>query len=40
MNMDKAKLQAYREWTQEELAICVRFWLENGMDKEHGGVYT
>ena len=38
--MDKAKLQAYREWTQEELAICVRFWLENGMDKEHGGVYT
>ncbi len=38
--MDKNMLQQSRQWIQEELDRCIRFWLENGMDKEHGGVYT
>ncbi len=38
--MDKEKLQGYRDWMKEELDRCVTFWLENGMDEEHGGVYT
>ena len=38
--MDKNRLQSYRSWIQSELDACVRFWLEHGMDKEHGGVYT
>ena len=38
--MDKAKLQAYRDWVQSELKTCANFWLENGMDRVNGGVYT
>ena len=38
--MDKNRLQSYRGWIQSELDACVRFWLDHGMDKEHGGVYT
>ena len=38
--MDKNRLQSYRSWIQGELDACVRFWLDHGMDKEHGGVYT
>ena len=38
--MDKAKLQAYRDWVQNELEVCTNFWLNNGMDRQHGGVYT
>ncbi len=38
--MDREKLIAAREWIRSELERCVNFWLENGMDKEHGGVYT
>ena len=38
--MDKNRLQSYRSWIQSELDACVRFWLDHGMDKEHGGVYT
>ena len=40
MNMDKAKLREYQAWIQAELRACVDFWLKNGMDHEHGGVYT
>ena len=29
-----------RDWLRAELDTCVRFWLEHGMDREHGGVYT
>ncbi len=36
----REKLLETRKWIQEELDRCVRFWLKNGMDQEHGGVYT
>ena len=36
----KEKLLETRKWIQEELDRCVNFWLKNGMDHEHGGVYT
>ena len=38
--MDKTKLQQAKAWTEKELAVCADFWLRNGMDREHGGVYT
>lgn len=28
------------QWIKEELDRCLKFWLDNGMDHEHGGVYT
>lgn len=38
--MDKERLRAHRDWARGELKACVDFWLKNGMDGEHGGVYT
>lgn len=38
--MNKQMLQEIRDWAQTELKTCVEFWLEHGMDHEHGGVYT
>jgi len=38
--MDKSKLLEIRGWVQKELATVADFWLKNGMDKVHGGVYT
>ena len=38
--MDTAKLRSHQAWIREELDRCVTFWLEHGMDREHGGVYT
>ena len=39
--MDTRKtLQESRAWVQEQLKISVEFWLKNGMDPKHGGVYT
>ena len=38
--MDRKKLQEARAWVREELERSAGFWLEHGMDKEHGGVYT
>ncbi len=38
--MDKAKLQAYRDWVRSELETSANFWLKNGMDRKYGGVYT
>ena len=38
--MDREKLIAARSWVRSELESCVNFWLENGMDHQHGGVYT
>ena len=29
-----------RKWIQKELEAVANFWLTNGMDKKHGGVYT
>ena len=38
--MDIAKLKETQAWVKEELRRSVDFWLEHGMDKVHGGVYT
>ena len=38
--MDTNKLQEIQSWVRSELDRCVSFWLKNGMDPEHGGVYT
>lgn len=38
--LDRAKLEQTRAWIKHELDRCVDFWLKNGMDHEHGGVYT
>lgn len=35
--IDKREVSA---WVKGELDACVNFWLKNGMDKEHGGIYT
>ena len=36
----REKLLEARAWIQKELDTCINFWLKNGMDREHGGVYT
>ena len=36
----KNKLIETRAWVREELERCIDFWLKNGMDPVHGGVYT
>ena len=38
--MDMQKLKDTRAWIREELDRCTSFWLKNGMDRKHGGVYT
>ena len=38
--MDRKKLSEAREWIRGQLDTCANFWLENGMDKVNGGVYT
>ena len=38
--MDKQKMREARAWVRAELDACTSFWLKNGMDAEHGGVYT
>lgn len=38
--MDRQKLLDTQAWAREELDRSARFWLEHGMDREHGGVYT
>jgi N-acylglucosamine 2-epimerase len=38
--MDRKKLQDAQSWVKSELERSARFWLDHGMDKEHGGVYT
>ena len=38
--MDRVKLQQTQQWIKEELDRCTSFWLKNGIDHEHGGVYT
>ena len=35
-----ARLSAHQKWIREELERSVSFWLKNGMDPVHGGVYT
>ena len=38
--MDRQKFAAEREWIRGQLDTVTKFWLENGMDPVHGGVYT
>lgn len=38
--MDRAKLIQARKWIRYQLSSCADFWLDYGMDKVHGGVYT
>ena len=38
--MDRQKLQEAQSWVRAELERSADFWLKNGMDREHGGVYT
>ncbi|MGI6699430.1 MAG: AGE family epimerase/isomerase [Christensenellales bacterium] len=33
-------LQATKQWVKEELKRCVDFWVNNGFDRKHGGMYT
>ena len=38
--MDRQKMVEARQWFRDQLANVADFWLKNGMDKEHGGIYT
>ena len=38
--MEQIRLRQTQAWIREELDRCVNFWLKNGMDSVHGGVYT
>ena len=38
--MDRKRIQNEQHWVREQLNRCADFWLENGMDPVHGGVYT
>lgn len=35
-----AKLTDARAWVRDQLDSCIAFWLNHGMDKVNGGVYT
>ncbi len=38
--MDREKLLQTQSWVRSQLDTCADFWLRNGMDHKHGGVYT
>ena len=38
--MDKATFQQAHQWVRDELKGSAAFWLQHGLDREHGGVYT
>ena len=38
--MDHQRMCSERQWLRSQLESCIEFWLKNGMDKVHGGVYT
>ena len=38
--MELEKLRTARAWVRGQLETCLDFWLDHGMDPEHGGVYT
>ena len=40
MAKNTEKMRLARKWIKEELDKCTAFWLKNGLDREHGGVYT
>ena len=38
--INSMNLKETKKWVSDELCNVADFWLENGMDKVHGGVYT
>lgn len=38
--MENTCLKEIQQWIKDELERSIDFWLENGIDKKHGGVYT
>jgi len=38
--MDEKKLRQIQNWVRGELDRCLDFWLDHGLDREYGGVYT
>lgn len=38
--MDRKRMADGQGWDREELDRSTRFWLDNGTDQVHGGVYT
>ena len=38
--MDRSKLICAQAWIRDQLENVCNFWLKNGMDPVHGGVYT
>ena len=38
--MNNKRLSDAQIWIRSELERCTDFWLKNGIDKKHGGVYT
>ncbi|MBR5615050.1 MAG: AGE family epimerase/isomerase [Clostridia bacterium] len=38
--MDKVNLTEAQKWINSELEKSINFWLQNGIDKKHGGIYT
>ena len=38
--MKNQKLLEAKSWITKELDVCTHFWLNHGMDKVNGGVYT
>ena len=38
--MKKDVLKYYYDEVGKELDICAEFWLKNGLDRVHGGMYT
>ena len=38
--MDRQRMRNERQWVRSQLEICADFWLKNGLDPVHGGVYT
>jgi len=38
--MNKAILQEHRDWIRGELKTSLDFWLNNGLDRDNGGMYT
>ena len=38
--MDREKILAEQAWIRSQLEDVANFWLKNGMDPVHGGVYT
>lgn len=38
--MNREKLSEAKAWIEKQLEESILFWLENGMDKKNGGIYT